>query len=278
MLTSIDYPAMVTTAQCQCMIIPAQPIEELNIQVQLRRSDRTTDCSRTQMTIVYHNLSSIICPTVDGQLMSGGNKNNRSSMTISLSLTKNDRPVITMWNTHLEFINAQVIITSKSQDFCSMFIISSWYVFPIILFTCLNVSYGVGGSPIDWLHSLLCWQAVMVALGSDPLAFYIARGCDVTVLRVQYHQYADDVQLHLNCHLSDTCMCDKCCLSHQFGTTSMDSSNRIRLNRTRMQWARLSIVVCQARSKIDKEALALKFSDWNTQLVICATGQWLING
>lgn len=125
MLTSVDYPAMVTAAQCQCMIIPAVPIEELNIHVQLRRSDRTTDCSRTQMTIVYHNLSNIICPTGDGQLMSAGNKNNRSLMTISLSLTKNDQPVITLWNTHLEFINAQVIITSKSQDFCSMFIISS---------------------------------------------------------------------------------------------------------------------------------------------------------
>jgi len=118
-LTSVDYPAMVTASQCQCTIIPAQPIEELDIHVQLRRSDRTGDCSRTQMTIVHRNLSNTICPTVDGQLMmSGSYANNRSLMTISLSLaTKNDRPVITLWNAHLEFINVQIILTSKSPDF-----------------------------------------------------------------------------------------------------------------------------------------------------------------
>lgn len=176
MLTSIDYPAMVTAAQCKCMIIPAQPIDELDIHVQLRRSDRTTDCSRTQMTIVHRNLSNIICPRVDGgqqQVSGGGDKNsNRSSqMTISLSMTKNDRPVITLWNTHLEFISVQVILTGESQEFCHQLLCVSCYltVDCNILFTCLDVSYGIVGSHLDWLPFLSELMDCDDGLGLWPL-------------------------------------------------------------------------------------------------------------
>lgn len=107
MLTTYDYPVMVTASQCRCIIIPSQTIEEFNIQVILRRSDRTSDCSRTQMTIVNRNHSDTVCPypyTSD---------QDDFVMTESLTLTTHDRPVITLWNTHLELISAQVTFKSE---------------------------------------------------------------------------------------------------------------------------------------------------------------------
>lgn len=98
---------MVTAGQCQCTILPSQTIEELTIQVLLQRSDRTTTCSHTQMTIVHRNISNTICP------FPYKGDEDVTEMTESLALTMNDRPVVTLWNTHLEFISARIVFTSR---------------------------------------------------------------------------------------------------------------------------------------------------------------------
>lgn len=98
---------MVTAGQCQCTILPSQTIEELTIQVLLQRSDRTTTCSHTQMTIVHRNISNTICP------FPYKGDEDVTEMTESLALTMNDRLVVTLWNTHLEFISARIVFTSR---------------------------------------------------------------------------------------------------------------------------------------------------------------------
>lgn len=104
-LTTFDYPSMVTASQCQCTIIPNSPIQELNIHIQLHRADRTTECHQTEITITYHNFTNNVCPMSTAP-------DDRTTLVLSLALNMQDKAILTVWNSQMEFMNAKIEITS----------------------------------------------------------------------------------------------------------------------------------------------------------------------